>query len=64
MEESTTNSTAILTRHADVTYDVIVVAVLERPAGTMKLLRQHGVPESKVLMLRPDWSAAQAPAGG
>src|SRR5436190_919626 len=51
-----------LTRHADVTYDVIVVAVLERPAGTMKLLRQHGVPESKVLMLRPDWSAAQAPA--
>ena len=49
-----------LTSHADVIYDVIVVAVLERPAGTMKLLRQHGVPDSKVLMLRPDWSAAPA----
>jgi DNA-binding Lrp family transcriptional regulator len=49
-----------LTSHGDVTYDVIVVAVLERPAGMMKLLKQHAVPESKVLMLRPDWSPAPA----
>jgi DNA-binding MarR family transcriptional regulator len=41
--------------HAQVTYDVLIVAVLERPAGTTKLLRQCGVPETKVLMLRPDW---------
>ena len=44
--------------HASVDYDVLVVAVLERPAGTAKLLRQFGVPEEKVLMLRPDWPAA------
>jgi hypothetical protein len=45
--------------HATVTFDVLVVAVLERPAGTVKLLRQCGVPDDKVLMLRPDWSASQ-----
>jgi len=41
--------------HAQVTFDVLIVAVLERPAGTAKLLRQCGVPDHKVLMLRPDW---------
>ncbi len=51
-------------RHGEVAYDVMVVAVLERPAGTIKLLRQHGVPDTKVLMLRPDWSAAQPAANG
>jgi DNA-binding MarR family transcriptional regulator len=44
--------------HADIAYDVLVVAVLERPAGTAKILTEAGVPEGKVLMLRPDWSAA------
>jgi DNA-binding Lrp family transcriptional regulator len=45
--------------HAGVTFDVLIVAVLERPAGTVKLLRQAGVPDAKVLMLRPDWTAAK-----
>jgi hypothetical protein len=47
--------------HADVAYDVIIVAVLERPAGTAKLLRQAGVPDDKVLMLRPDWPRTPVP---
>ena len=51
-------------RHSEVAYDVMVVAVLERPAGTIKLLRQLGVPDTKVLMLRPDWSATQPAANG
>jgi hypothetical protein len=38
---------------ATVTYDVLIVAVLERPAGTVRLLRQSGVPEEKILMLQP-----------
>jgi DNA-binding MarR family transcriptional regulator len=36
-----------------VDYDVLIVAVLERPAGTARLLRQSGVPEGKILMLQP-----------
>ena len=51
-------------RHGEVAFDVMVVAVLERPAGTIKLLRQLGVPDTKVLMLRPDWSATQPAANG
>jgi len=47
--------------HADVNYDVLVVAVLERPAGTSKLLAQAGVPSGKILMLRPDWPPAVGP---
>jgi len=43
-----------LAEHAEVPYDVLIVAVLERPAGTVKLLRQSGVPDHKVVMLRPD----------
>jgi DNA-binding MarR family transcriptional regulator len=46
--------------HASVTYDVLIVAVLERPAGTVKLLRQSGVPDTKILMLQPDVAAAAA----
>ena len=34
-------------------YDVLVIAALERPAGTAKLLRQVGVPDSKIVTLRP-----------
>jgi DNA-binding MarR family transcriptional regulator len=34
-------------------FEVLVVAVLERPAGTAKRLRQAGVPREKVVMLRP-----------
>jgi DNA-binding MarR family transcriptional regulator len=45
--------------HATVTYDILIVAVLERPAGTAKLLRHAGVPDEKVVMLRPDWPAAR-----
>ena len=49
--------------HASVAYDVIIVAVLERPAGTTRLLQQCGVPDEKILMLRPDWpSPRSAPA--
>jgi DNA-binding MarR family transcriptional regulator len=46
--------------HHNVAYDVLVVAVLERPAGTAKLLAQMGVAPEKILMLRPDWSATAA----
>ena len=46
-----------ITDHHNIVYDVLVVAVLERPAGTVKLLAQMGVAPDKILMLRPDWSA-------
>ena len=49
-----------ITGHADVAYDVLIVALLERPAGTAKLLARSGVPDGKVLMLRPDWAARHA----
>ena len=48
-----------IAEHDLVVYDVIIVSVLERPAGTAKLLAQSGVPNHKVLMLRPDWPAPQ-----
>ena len=38
---------------ATVDYDVLIVAVLERPAGTARLLRIAGVPDEKILMLQP-----------
>lgn len=47
-----------IAEHGSVSYDVLVVAILERPAGTAKLLRQSGVPEEKILMLHPDAVAA------
>jgi DNA-binding MarR family transcriptional regulator len=54
-----------LASHGEVPYDVLIVAVLERPAGTVKLLRQSGVPDGKVVMLRPDVpSPADAAAAG
>ena len=43
-----------LAEHSTVAFDVLIVAVIERPAGTIKLMRQSGVPDAKVLMLRPD----------
>jgi len=46
--------------HGNIPFDVLVVAVLERPAGTVKLLAQMGVAPEKILMLRPDWSATAA----
>jgi DNA-binding MarR family transcriptional regulator len=46
--------------HASLPYDVLVVATLERPAGTAKLLRQHGVPDGKTLMLHADYAAVAA----
>jgi hypothetical protein len=42
-----------IAEQASVTYDVLIVAVLERPAGTARLLRQSGVPDDKILMLQP-----------
>jgi DNA-binding MarR family transcriptional regulator len=51
---------SLITDHSTVAYDVLIVAMLERPAGTVKLLRQCGVPDDKVLMLRPDWPAPSA----
>lgn len=39
--------------HAQLTYDVLIVATLDRPAANLKRLRQAGVPDSKVLMLQP-----------
>jgi DNA-binding MarR family transcriptional regulator len=39
--------------HAHEDYDILIVAVLERPAGTAKLLRQSGVPDGKVITLQP-----------
>jgi DNA-binding MarR family transcriptional regulator len=52
--------------HATVAYDVLVIAVLERPAGTTKILARAGVAPSQIVMLRPDWTApaaaGQAPA--
>ena len=55
--------------HWTVPYDVLIVAVLERPAGTLKLLRRSGVPDSKLLMLHADGTAlvgaaARTPAAG
>jgi len=44
--------------HRAVAYEILVVAVLDRPAGTMKRLRQLGVPEEKIVMLRPDFAAS------
>jgi DNA-binding MarR family transcriptional regulator len=44
-----------------VVYDVLVVAILERPAGTARRLREAGVPQDKLLMLRP--GPAHVPAG-
>jgi hypothetical protein len=32
--------------------------VLERPAGTAKLLARAGVPNGKIVLLRPDRSSA------
>jgi hypothetical protein len=48
--------------HASVHYDVLIVAMLDRPAGTMKRLRQAGVPEDRLLTLRPDWTAGKGKA--
>jgi DNA-binding MarR family transcriptional regulator len=42
-----------ISEHSPDLYDVLIVAVLERPAGTAKLLRQSGVPDGKMLMLQP-----------
>jgi DNA-binding MarR family transcriptional regulator len=54
-----------LADQATVDYDVLIVAVLERPAGTARLLRQSGVPDEKILMLQPTPSSvAESPAEG
>jgi DNA-binding MarR family transcriptional regulator len=50
--------------HGTVAFDVLVVAQLERPAGTAKLLRQAGVPDAKVVTLRPDAAPAATALNG
>ncbi len=50
-----------IANHAEVAYDVLIVAVLERPAGTVRRLRNVGVPPMKLLLLQP-MDAAQASA--
>jgi DNA-binding MarR family transcriptional regulator len=52
---------APIAEHDNSTYDVLIVAVLERPAGTVKRLKQAGVPMDKLLLLQPI-AAAPAPA--
>ena len=47
-----------IAQQQDVTYDVLIIAVLERPAAIRKLLSAAGVPAEKVLTLQ----AAVAPA--
>jgi DNA-binding MarR family transcriptional regulator len=42
-----------IAEQAAATYDVLIVAELERPAAVQKVLRQSGVPQDKVLMLQP-----------
>lgn len=49
--------------HSSAAYDVLVVAVLERPAGTVKKLKHAGVPPEKLLMLRPRLPSDDAGAG-
>jgi len=39
--------------HAEVAYDVLIIAVLERPSGTARRLRNAGVPPAKLLLLLP-----------
>ena len=50
-----------IANHAEVAYDVLIVAVLERPAGTVRRLRNVGVPPMKLLLLQP-MDATQASA--
>jgi len=47
----------VIAEHAAVPYDVLIVAALERPAGTLKRLGQLGVATERIVMLRPDWTA-------
>ena len=52
--------------HGDVDYDVLIVAALDRPAGTVKRLTTAGIPRDKLLMLHPGLTPAPpgaAPAG-
>jgi DNA-binding MarR family transcriptional regulator len=51
-----------LADQATVDYDVLIVAVLERPAGTVRLLRQSGVPDEKILMLQPSVAPVAEPS--
>jgi DNA-binding Lrp family transcriptional regulator len=50
--------------HAQVSYDMLIVATLERPAGTNKFLRKAGVPPEKILMLQPVPAPTVTGAGG
>ena len=47
----------VIADHVTVPYDVLIVAALERPAGTLKRLGQLGVATERIVMLRPDWTA-------
>lgn len=45
-----------------VAYDILIVAVLERPAANLKRLKEAGVPVEKILMLQPAGPPALAAA--
>jgi DNA-binding MarR family transcriptional regulator len=51
-----------IAEHEHVEYDVMIVALLERPGGTIKLLLRAGVSDRKIVMLRPDWTRARGAA--
>lgn len=42
-----------LARHGDVAYDVLIVAILEEPAGTLRRLKSAGVTPTKLVWLQP-----------
>lgn len=42
-----------ISEHAEVAYDVLIVATLERPATAFKRVRDAGVPVDKVIALQP-----------
>jgi DNA-binding MarR family transcriptional regulator len=47
--------------HHETEYDVLIVATLDRPAATVKRLRQAGVAEAKILILQPGATLATVP---
>jgi hypothetical protein len=49
-----------VSEHARVEFDVLVMAVLERPAAARKRLLAAGIPAAKLLMLHPQQLAPRA----
>ena len=47
--------------HGEVGFDILIVAVLERPTGRLKRLKNAGVPYEKLLLLQSDPAAPAEP---